>query len=79
MSTARPWYELFVGRPEDNHPMETLVEWRITDRAWIQVFHDPDRAGSTPLNFAVDDLDEHVAELTGRGLALAASNRRTRV
>jgi predicted enzyme related to lactoylglutathione lyase len=68
MTTARPWYELLMGRPEDNHPMETLVEWRITDSAWVQVFHDPQRAGSTLLNFAVDDLDKHVAELTGRGL-----------
>jgi glyoxylase I family protein len=68
MTTARPWYELLMGRPEDNHPMETLVEWRITDNAWVQVFHDPQRAGSTLLNFAVDDLDEHVAEIIGRGL-----------
>jgi glyoxylase I family protein len=58
-----------MGRPEDNHPMETLVEWRVTDTGWIQVFHDPERAGSTLLNFAVDDLDKHVAELRGRGLA----------
>ena len=70
MNTAMPWYELLVGRPPDNHPMETLVEWRITDRAWIQVFHDPERAGSTLLNFAVDDLDRQVAEVTDRGLSL---------
>ena len=41
------WYEALVGRAEDNHPMETLVEWRITEAGCIQVFHDPDRAGST--------------------------------
>jgi glyoxylase I family protein len=70
MDAARTWYELLVGRPEDNHPMETLVEWRVTDTGWIQVFLDPERAGSTLLNFAVDDLDQHVAELSGRGLAL---------
>ncbi len=69
LNTARPWYELLFGRPEDNHPMETLVEWRITNTGWIQVFHDPERAGSTLLNFAVDDLDQHVAELAARGLA----------
>ena len=28
-----------------------------------------DRAGSTLLNFAVDDLDRHIAEVSGRGLA----------
>jgi glyoxylase I family protein len=69
MEAARPWYELLVGRSEDNHPMETLVEWRITDTGWIQVFRDPERAGSTLLNFAVGNLDKHVAELTARGLA----------
>ena len=68
MQKARPWYELLMGRPEDNHPMTTLVEWRITDKGWLQVFHDPERAGSTLLNFAVDDLEEHIAELTARGL-----------
>ena len=52
--------------------MDTLVEWKITDRAWIQIFHDPERAGCTLLNFAVDDLDAHVAELTRRGLASGA-------
>jgi len=33
MSMATPWYELLLGRPPDNHPMETLDEWRITDKA----------------------------------------------
>ena len=68
MDRAQPWYELLLGRPEDNHPMATLVEWRITDTGWLQVFHNPERAGNTLLNFAVDNLDEHLAELAGRGL-----------
>ena len=34
----------------------------------MQVFLDPDRAGSTFLNFAVDDLDEHLSRLRARGL-----------
>ncbi len=68
MQTARPWYELLMGRPEDNHPMTTLVEWRIADKGWMQVFHDPERVGSTLLNFAVDDLEKHIAELMARGL-----------
>ncbi|HVB92315.1 MAG TPA: VOC family protein [Acidimicrobiales bacterium] len=69
MATARPWYELLMGRPADNHPMDTLVEWRVVDGGWVQVFHDPERAGSTLLNFAVDDLDAHRSELAARGLA----------
>jgi predicted enzyme related to lactoylglutathione lyase len=69
MERAQPWYELLMGRPEDNHPMVTLVEWKITDTGWLQVSHDPERAGTTLLNLAVDDLDTHLAELAGRGLA----------
>ncbi len=67
---AQQWYEAPVGRPEDNHPMDTLVEWRITDGGWLQVFQDPDQAGSTLLNFAVDDLEVQVTELAARGLVL---------
>ena len=57
IQVAQQWYEALVGRPEDNHPMDTLDEWRITNNGWVQVFHDPERAGSTLLNFAVDDLE----------------------
>jgi predicted enzyme related to lactoylglutathione lyase len=66
---AHAWYERLFGRPADNLPMEgQLVEWRVTDNGWVQVTRDADRAGSALLNFAVDDLDEHVAEISGRGL-----------
>jgi glyoxylase I family protein len=69
MGKARPWYERLFGRPPDNQPMITLDEWRVTDSGWVQVFLDPERAGSTLLNFAVDDLEPHVAELMARGLS----------
>jgi glyoxylase I family protein len=66
---AHAWYERFFGRPADNLPMEgLLVEWRVTDSGWVQVTLDSERAGSGLLNFAVDDLDQHIAEISGRGL-----------
>ena len=70
IQVAQQWYEALVGRPEDNHPMDTLVEWRITNNGWVQIFRDPERAGSTLLNFAVDDLESQAAELAVRGLVL---------
>jgi glyoxylase I family protein len=70
IQAAQRWYGALVGRTEDNHPMDSLVEWRITESGWVQVFHDPERAGSTLLNFAVDDLDAQVAELAARGLVV---------
>lgn len=65
---AVAWYERFLGRPADARPMPGLADWHITDSAWVQVFRDPDRAGSTLLNFAVYDLSTHVAELATRGI-----------
>jgi len=62
------WYEALFGRPADNNPMPTLAEWQVRPGAWVQVFVDPQRAGSGLLNFAVDDLQTHTAELRDRGL-----------
>jgi glyoxylase I family protein len=70
---AHAWYERLFGRPADNLPMEgLLVEWRVTDSGWVQVTRDADRAGSALVNFAVDDLNQHVADLSGRGLLTGA-------
>ena len=82
LEAAHDWYERLLGRPADNRPMVTLVEWRVTDTGWIQVFLDRDRAGKTLLNFAVDDLDQHVAELSSRGLvpgAIETANKGVRI
>jgi hypothetical protein len=69
---SRSWYEWLFGRPADNQPMESLAEWRVTDSGWVQLTRDADRAGSTLLNFAVDDLDRQVDDLSARGLSPSA-------
>jgi glyoxylase I family protein len=70
---AHAWYERLFGRPADNLPMEgQLVEWQVTDGGWVQVTNDANRAGSALLNFAVDDLEKHLADVSRRGLAPGA-------
>jgi len=49
--------------------MDTLAEWRVTDTGFVQVTVDVERAGSGLVNFAVDDLEDHMAGLRARGLA----------
>jgi predicted enzyme related to lactoylglutathione lyase len=68
--TAAAWYERLFGRPADTNPMGTLLEWKVTDGGWLQVFQDAERAGSSFLTLAVDDLDAQVAELADRDLTL---------
>jgi len=68
LSRSRRWYESLFGRPADNSPMHTLVEWQVVPGGWVQVFDDDQRAGSTAVNVAVRDLDAHVDDLRRRGL-----------
>ncbi len=69
IDTARTWYERLLGRAPDNRPMDSLVEWRVTETGWLQVSADADGAGSASINFAVDDLAAHLEGLRGRDLA----------
>jgi glyoxylase I family protein len=68
MDKSQRWYASLFGRTADNNPMPSLVEWQIVRGAWVQVFSDPQRAGSGLLNFAVDDLESHLSQVSGRGL-----------
>jgi glyoxylase I family protein len=68
LDKSRGWYESLFGRAPDNNPMPTLVEWQVVAGGWVQVFVNDERAGSTFVNFAVQDLDAQIDELKGRGL-----------
>ena len=65
---SRRWYETLFGRAADNNPMPNLVEWQVVPGGWVPVFADDQHAGSTVVNFAVQDLDNHIDELKRRGL-----------
>jgi glyoxylase I family protein len=68
LQASSRWYEALFGRPADNNPMPTLAEWQVVPGGWVQIFMDTTRAGSGLLNFAVDDLQTHIAGLRQRGL-----------
>ena len=72
LEVSNRWYEKLFGRACDNNPMPELVEWQLVPGGWVQVFVDQQRAGSGLLNFAVDDLEAHVAQAADRGLAPGA-------
>lgn len=65
---AVAWYERLVGRRPDLVPNENEAAWQLAGAGWIYVVGDPGRAGRALLTVLVDDLDDLVAELNGRGL-----------
>lgn len=66
---SHAWYQTLFGTPATNVPMPgNLAEWRVTESGWLQVFHAPDRAGTSMVNFAVADLDRQQADLRARGI-----------
>jgi len=63
------WYQRFFDTPATNVPMpDNLAEWRVTDTGWLQVFHDPERAGTSMVNLSVEDLDQYCADLHARSV-----------
>jgi catechol 2,3-dioxygenase-like lactoylglutathione lyase family enzyme len=63
------WYESLFGFPPTNIPMPgILAEWRVTENGWVQMTVAAEHAGTALLNFAVDELEWHLAELESRGL-----------
>jgi catechol 2,3-dioxygenase-like lactoylglutathione lyase family enzyme len=70
--SARSWYERLLERPPDVIPMDGLAEWYFPETGAIQLIHDADRAGRALLTVEVDDLQDEVSSLEGRGLGPGA-------
>jgi predicted enzyme related to lactoylglutathione lyase len=68
IEAGKSWYTKLFGRGPDNNPMANLVEWQVTDGAWVQVTEDPLRAGNGMLNLAVSDIEEGARELREMGI-----------
>ena len=66
------WYQRLFGKPPDFFPHEAEAVWRVTDHAWVYVVaverSVAERAGGALLTILVDDLEDQVAQLAGRGL-----------
>lgn len=68
ISVSQDWYERLFGRTPDNTPMDSLIEWQVTDNGWLQVSNALVPAGSAAVNLAVDDLAGHLSDIAGRGI-----------
>lgn len=70
LQAAIPWYSQLFDREADSQPMPEVAEWRFDRGGWLQVFHDEERAGSSSLTLAVDDLDATLDALQRKGVSV---------
>jgi predicted enzyme related to lactoylglutathione lyase len=70
LDAARAWYERFVGRPPDLIPNDDEAAWQFTDSGWICIVRDAGRPGTAAVTLLLDDLDDQLARLGERGIAV---------
>jgi catechol 2,3-dioxygenase-like lactoylglutathione lyase family enzyme len=65
---SEPWYTRLFGRDPDARPMPGLLEWHPTDSFGVQVWGEPDRAGTSCMVLDESDLDGLAARLDQAGV-----------
>ena len=69
LGSAAKWYEQLIGHAGQK-PMEGVFEWSLPRGGVLQIFEDADRAGSSSVTFSVKGIDEHVGQLSQRGIEI---------
>lgn len=62
------WYEALLVRAPDSTPMSGVAEWKFPRGGWLQIYQQPDRAGSGSVTLSVNDLEEIVTHCESLGL-----------
>ena len=78
LDAAARWYEVVIGRP-GTRPMPEVIEWSFDGGGGLQVFCDPDRAGTSSVTLVVDDRDAQVAALEKKKVMVAEKSESSEV
>jgi predicted enzyme related to lactoylglutathione lyase len=70
---ALPWYESLLGSEPSMRPHETEAVWELGEHRFVFIVEDAERAGNAIPTLFVDDLDDRVAAIAGRGIEPAES------
>lgn len=68
MARAEAWYTQLFGKPADQAPMDGLRDFRMSERATVQIVLDTEQAGGGMLTLEVPSIDDAVAGLEARGV-----------
>jgi hypothetical protein len=67
-AVALAWYGRFFGREPSFLPNDTEAVWEVAAHRYVYIVQDPDRAGNALVLSFVDDLEDQVARIAGRGI-----------
>jgi predicted enzyme related to lactoylglutathione lyase len=67
-NAALPWYEQFFGGPPSFLPNDIEAVWEVAEHRYIYIVQKPERAGNALVLSFVEDLDDRVAKIAGRGI-----------
>ncbi len=70
IAAAEAWYTKLLGRGPDNRPMDTLVQWELSDRVGLSISSDEEIAGRGVVFIYVDDVDAERRRLDDLGIEL---------
>jgi catechol 2,3-dioxygenase-like lactoylglutathione lyase family enzyme len=74
LAAAEGWYTNLLGRRPDHRPMDTLVQWELSDQSGLMVSTSDEIAGNSALFLYVDDLAAERLRLQGLGIELGDDN-----
>ena len=70
LAAAEGWYTKLLGRGPDFRPMDTLVQWELSDQGGLMLSSSDEIAGKGVMFFYVDDLAAERRRLQDLGIAL---------
>lgn len=70
LAAAEAWYTKLLGRGPDHRPMDTLVQWELSDHGGLMLSSSDEIAGRGVMFLYVDDLAAEHRRLQDLGIAL---------
>jgi predicted enzyme related to lactoylglutathione lyase len=65
---ALAWYERLMGAPPSFFPNDIEAVWEVAEHGWFYIQLRPDHAGHALHTIFVDDFDERIQAISGRGI-----------
>jgi predicted enzyme related to lactoylglutathione lyase len=72
LAAAEDWYTKLLGRGPDHRPMDTLVQWELSQQGGIMLSTDDEIAGRGVVFLVVDDVVAERRRLQSVGIVLGA-------